>query len=845
MSEGNTQIYSATYSNVPVFEYVTSEGPIMRRKGDSWINATHILKIAKLPKAKRTRILEKDVQTGIHEKVQGGYGKYQGTYVPLKLGEVIARNYNVYDTLKPIFDFEYIEGKTETPPPAPKHNHASALNIAKRQASLQKKELQAKQTKQPKVKKSGDEPKKRGRPKGSTLSSTPSLQHSDTVPLGSMVGGYSRDSSFAAPIPRMMRQNTEQDALHMMASNMNLRQEDLASVDTDEDDDDDHYGKNGGATLKRSKRSNGLSMRNGDFDTNVDLLTSKELFGVSRNTFEKNAHNINGPQADLITPYHQPSINLSQDNQIYADYFANFVTFFLDDEGNKGQANATPESVLPEKLLNPPQPVSKIHINHSIDNEGNTIFHWLCSLGYLTLIKFLIEKFDKEIRLDIRNNNGETPLMFMVKFSNCFNSNSFKEVLEVLFESLILVDSSGKTVLHHIVEYKKEKVAAYYLDILLKSLVHDKEKSNDGIDNITEERFELITKFINHQDSDGNTAFHIAAYNLNKKLIKVFIDYHKFINFSLRNLVTCTVEDYLESHNYVLRLDVGSDGEENLNEENAALINNQRHDMIEEANSLGQSFDAQLYNSKMAINLYNTTANILTEKMAELSYIINQELKEKDNVVLGYFKTLERVNEIKLSTQRAILSIFKLDHLIDDLDEGPKKEKMDPSSQESNVLETDYDNFELNHRRDQIVQEEINRLVNDLMYQLLHKQEEVKQVLKKLKNFKEFVLRKELEKASFKNDLQYGESQFELANLVQLEILKKRKLVDKIVDLAKDVPPLTDRTDTSKPIIEQYASDANNKLIKYCKLISLSCGMRFDEIENNIDLIEQSLLKNR
>lgn len=248
----------------------------------------------------------------------------------------------------------------------------------------------------------------------------------------------------------------------------------------------------------------------------------------------------------------------------------------------------------------------------------------------------------------------------------------------------------------------------------------------------------------------------------------------------------------------------------------------------------------------MAINLYNTTANILTEKMAELSYIINQELKEKDNVVLGYFKTLERVNEIKLSTQRAILSIFKLDHLIDDLDEGPKKEKMDPSSQESNVLETDYDNFELNHRRDQIVQEEINRLVNDLMYQLLHKQEEVKQVLKKLKNFKEFVLRKELEKASFKNDLQYGdESQFELANLVQLEILKKRKLVDKIVDLAKDVPPLTDRTDTSKPIIEQYASDANNKLIKYCKLISLSCGMRFDEIENNIDLIEQSLLKNR
>ncbi|KAI5970409.1 MBP1 [Candida margitis] len=847
----NTQIYSATYSNVPVFEYVTSEGPIMRRKGDSWINATHILKIAKLPKAKRTRILEKDVQTGVHEKVQGGYGKYQGTYVPLKLGEVIARNYDVYDTLKPIFDFEYIEGKTESPPPAPKHNHASALNIAKRQASLQKKDLQAKQPKQPKppkqpkIKRLGEEPKKRGRPKGSTLSSTPSLQHSDTIPLGTGAGDYSRNSSFAGPIPRISRQNTEQDALHMMASNMNLRQEDLASVDTDEDEDES-YRKNGGASLKRSKKNNGLSMHNGDFETNADLLTSRELFGVSRNTFEKNAHNFNGPQTDLITPYHQPSINLSQDNQIYSEYFANFVSFFLDDEANKGQLDAAPESVLPEKLLHPPQPVSKIHINHPIDNEGNTIFHWLCSLGYMTLIKFLIDKFDREIRLDIRNNNGETPLMFLVKFSNCFSSNTFEEVLSVLFESLILVDSSGKTVLHHIVEYKKEKVAAYYLEVLLKQLVHSRENANDDEENITDERFELITKFINHQDSDGNTAFHIAAYNLSKKLIKVFIDYHKFINFSLRNLVTCTVEDYLASHNYVLRLDVGTDGEDDANVENIELINNHRHDMIEEADSLGQSFDAQLYNSKLAINLYNNTANKLTEKMADLSYVINQELKEKDEVVLGYFKTLDRVNEIKLATQRAILSIFKLEHLIDDLDEGSKKEKLDPSSQESNVLETNYDNFQMNFKRDQIVQEEIFRLVNDLTYQILHKQEDLKNVLQKFKNFKEFEIRKSLQKVSYdENDYSTNEDQFKLANLLQVEIMKKRHLLNIIVDHTKDVPALPHPITTSKPIIEQYASNPDNKLIKYCKLISLSCGMRFDEIESNIDSIEQSLLKNR
>ena len=51
----------------------------MRRRSDSWLNATQILKVAGFDKPQRTRILEREVQKGEHEKVQGGYGKYQGT----------------------------------------------------------------------------------------------------------------------------------------------------------------------------------------------------------------------------------------------------------------------------------------------------------------------------------------------------------------------------------------------------------------------------------------------------------------------------------------------------------------------------------------------------------------------------------------------------------------------------------------------------------------------------------------------------------------------------------------------------------------------------------------------
>ena len=117
----------------------------MRRRHDDWINATHILKVADFDKPARTRILERDVQKGVHEKVQGGYGKYQGkrtsstrkytyihvpklnravgTWVPLPSGRDLAFRNGVLEKLRPIFD--YIPGDI-SPPQAPKHTTAAS-----------------------------------------------------------------------------------------------------------------------------------------------------------------------------------------------------------------------------------------------------------------------------------------------------------------------------------------------------------------------------------------------------------------------------------------------------------------------------------------------------------------------------------------------------------------------------------------------------------------------------------------------------------------------------------------------------------------------------------------------
>ncbi|CAG8707534.1 23714_t:CDS:2 [Dentiscutata erythropus] len=125
----SSQIYKATYSGVPVWEFRLAlyqsvrSVAVMRRKTDSWLNATQILKVAEFDKPHRTRILEREVQKGEHEKVQGGYGKYQGTWVPYQTGVDLAERYHVKELLQPIIEFQ---PSLESPPLAPKHVTAAS-----------------------------------------------------------------------------------------------------------------------------------------------------------------------------------------------------------------------------------------------------------------------------------------------------------------------------------------------------------------------------------------------------------------------------------------------------------------------------------------------------------------------------------------------------------------------------------------------------------------------------------------------------------------------------------------------------------------------------------------------
>ncbi|SJL04018.1 uncharacterized protein ARMOST_07375 [Armillaria ostoyae] len=103
--ESPPHIYDAEYSSVLVDECMIKGIPCMRRRDNSWVNATQILKVAGVNKGKRTVVMDRRVLKGQHEIIQGGHGKYQGTWIPLDRGRELARRFHVDKLFSPLFDY--------------------------------------------------------------------------------------------------------------------------------------------------------------------------------------------------------------------------------------------------------------------------------------------------------------------------------------------------------------------------------------------------------------------------------------------------------------------------------------------------------------------------------------------------------------------------------------------------------------------------------------------------------------------------------------------------------------------------------------------------------------------
>lgn len=102
-------LYIKLYTKVEVYETSVNGQNLMRRCKDDWVNSTQILKAADFPKSKRTRILEKEIQVEEHEKLQGGNGSVQGTWVPLNIARKMAKKHNLFLSIESATKLKHLQ----------------------------------------------------------------------------------------------------------------------------------------------------------------------------------------------------------------------------------------------------------------------------------------------------------------------------------------------------------------------------------------------------------------------------------------------------------------------------------------------------------------------------------------------------------------------------------------------------------------------------------------------------------------------------------------------------------------------------------------------------------------
>lgn len=513
-----------------------NDSPIMRRCKDDWVNATQILKCCNFPKAKRTKILEKGVQQGLHEKVQGGFGRFQGTWIPLEDARRLACTYGVTRELAPVLFLDFNDPNLVIPvkaKPPPKEN----TNLVKRKY--------IKKPKQP-----GDTPKKYKTGKKAALQQAaeeaaaaaagtdilmgdiPPSAHSSFVSQDTS-GAHSRQNSFVVPpnsypqvfsngqqgvaksLPHPVPPQFDHMVMTPHSAGTSFSQPEYPSI-------------NGSSSLPNSQ--NGypnpqLILRFQQFQpqqfpqvypqqsSNVRQFPvpipnpippqvyaeNKVLSSQSSNESNWSMHNDPKESDTSMNSSVEDRKLFNNGNQLPQDesspgddnsYAAQLLKFFSEDSAD-----------IPYFVHNPP---SDFNINEPIDDEGHTPLHWAASIGNYEMIHILMSKGANPL---IVNNFGLNPLSKLISFNNCYELRNFDKVLNDLELCLINTDINGRTPLHYLCQFAKVKSKFDSLQSYLNSILT---KLQILTDQSQTRQVNLMKNVLNHQDVRGDTCLHIA-----------------------------------------------------------------------------------------------------------------------------------------------------------------------------------------------------------------------------------------------------------------------------------------------------------------------------------------------
>ncbi|KAG0669117.1 hypothetical protein C6P45_004058 [Maudiozyma exigua] len=552
----------ATYSDTDVFEcYVKGfeVNIVMRRMRDDWVNITQIFKVAKFSKAQRTKVLEKESMTMPHEKIQGGYGRFQGTWAPLPSAIILAAKYNIADpVVTQLLQFQF---DPNNPP-----RRRSRNSVLRRSSPGMKITSPSSYNKTPKRKGNSSVRKntknKNLIPNPSPLHNvafeTPQQYHRNSVSystnnnnnssitmhhvignIPNINGPYNATQKPLQfyPIPTNSRNNVlphDRRDVNQSFNNCTLNSNSAA-----------HNNFQGGNNMDNGSNFsdiNGLQMVNETVDSirprertikrkskSKQSCTNVEFYSENKagEPFDNTVHTMNsalqnnysaGSNIDVFSTTDNRTPLSSRSNS--SQYLPQNQEFNTNDDNTIETLNANEykEALLQVlatenfdeqteqligKLYYPPP---NFDINFIIDGQGHTALHWAAALANLPLVKLLV---GINANLTIYNNLGINCITKAVFYNNCYKKQVFPEMIRLLKTCLMNPDANRRLPIHYLVELsvnpsKDQKIIASYIDTILTTL--------------GEESPQLLKSYLDFQDNMGNTALHLAALNLNVTL---------------------------------------------------------------------------------------------------------------------------------------------------------------------------------------------------------------------------------------------------------------------------------------------------------------------------------------
>ncbi|WRT65075.1 uncharacterized protein IL334_002017 [Kwoniella shivajii] len=558
------KVYASVYSGIPVFEAMIRGISVMKRTSDSWVNATQILKVAGIHKSARTKILEKEIHPSIHEKVQGGYGKYQGTWIPFERGQELAAQYGVTSYLSPVFDFI----------PSPTAIAAlPAIRTGTPDRSGQK---------TPSSSMAGYNPSIMAGNRSGTASNGrvispfphghgqhPQANQSAPPPPPPQFNPSNGDQSQMmniSPHPSTMAYQGQQQMMYYPAPQQHMyhgqsdNKRGIAMAMTPSLSGDGHHNP----SLGPAADINGLGLPPSGAEMYIDQYGQPHANPAYPPINYINDNGMAPPPAKRHRSDDGVYINgVEEEQPVPQDGEGDVDDAASDSSDDLRDAPPLPSAMrLSNKPLRPrptsnttkirskllslfssegdidvrqvfglgPDSTPEFDVDMVIDNQGHTALHWACALAKISVINQLIS-----LGADVHRGNfaGETPLIRSVLTTNQFETGTFYQLLQLLSPSIKTLDHAYRSVVHHIsmvagVKGRASSARSYMANVL-EWVAREQQASsslmNGSIMDGTNSDAPISLKtLIDIQDVHGDTAINVAARVGNKGLVNLLLD---------------------------------------------------------------------------------------------------------------------------------------------------------------------------------------------------------------------------------------------------------------------------------------------------------------------------------